>query len=75
MHDITEDFHIFGGTFNANDIAQGSLGNCYLLAALASLQNPRNGEYIRNIFKTQVNINLIFFFINKFRLIMIITYM
>lgn len=55
MHDITSTFQIFGGTFNPNDINQGGLGNCYLMAALASLQNIYDGEYIKKIFKTQTD--------------------
>jgi len=43
MHDITNKFSIFGENVRARDIKQGSLGNCYLLAALASLANIRNG--------------------------------
>jgi len=62
MHDITTDWQIFGGVFQPTDIRQGVLGNCYLLAALASLAVHRNGQYIKDIFITQVknkfNINL-----------------
>ena len=54
MHDLTSDWQIFGGKFQAQDIDQGSLGNCYLLSALASLAVHKNGDYIKNIFVTQV---------------------
>jgi hypothetical protein len=59
MHDITKDWQIFGGDFRATDIHQGALGNCYLLAAFASLAVHKNGEYIKNIFVTQVNTSLL----------------
>ena len=54
MHDVTTDWQIFGGAFRAVDIHQGALGNCYLLAAFASLAVHRNGDYIKNVFVTQV---------------------
>ena len=54
MHDLTSDWQIFGGAFQAQDIDQGSLGNCYLLSALASLVVHKNGDYIKNVFVTQV---------------------
>ena len=57
MHDVSNNFQIFGGTFNPTDIHQGSLGNCYLLAAFASLATVRNGEVIKKAFVTQVKNN------------------
>lgn len=59
MHDLTSDWQIFGGKFQAQDIDQGSLGNCYLLSALASMVVHKNGEYIKNVFVTQVIYNFI----------------
>lgn len=71
MHDITPDWQIFGGNFQALDVNQGSLGNCYLLSALASMAVQRNGEYIKNIFITQVFIyillNYLIYIIGVFR--------
>ena len=55
MHDINPEFRIFkDGSLNNVDIHQGSLGDCYLLAAFASLVNIRNGEIIKNLFETKV---------------------
>ncbi len=62
MHDITTSWQIFGGNFSATDIHQGALSNSYLLAALASMAVHKNGQYIKDIFVTQVN----FFSFNKF---------
>ena len=55
MHSISgeNNFKIFK-SFEATDVKQGALGNCYLLAAFASLLRIRNGEVIRNAFITQV---------------------
>lgn len=53
MHDLSSTFSIFAGTFNPEDIGQGSLGNCYLLAALASLTTNDNFNFIKNAFITQ----------------------
>ena len=55
MHKVTPKFEIFGGVFQATDIHQGSLGNCYLLAALASMSIHRNGQYIKDVFITKVH--------------------
>lgn len=53
MHSITDKFKIFGDSIKATDIKQGSLGNCYSLAAYASLANIRNGTMIKDIFITK----------------------
>lgn len=53
MHDVTPKFRIFGDTITPTDIHQGSLGNCYLLAAFASLANIRDGELIKDVFETK----------------------
>jgi hypothetical protein len=56
MHDISSEFRIFTeGSLNNFDIHQGSLGNCYLLAAFASLVNIRGGEIIKDLFETKVD--------------------
>lgn len=59
MHDVSNNFQIFGGTFNPTDIHQGSLGNCYLLASLAALTIHKNGSYIKDVFLTKVKIKKI----------------
>lgn len=65
MHSLVKNFNIFSKGISAHDIGQGSLGDCYLLAAIASLANRLDGEAIRNMFVTKV-INIIFFFLIYF---------
>ena len=50
MHDISSKFHIFSNDTSALDIGQGGLGDCYLLAAFASLANRNNGSVLKNMF-------------------------
>jgi hypothetical protein len=50
MHDIKPEFHIFGTDIRPLDIGQGGLGDCYFLAAMASLANIRGGEPIKQVF-------------------------
>lgn len=52
MHDVSKDFKIFN-QFDTTDVKQGALGDCYLLAAFASLIGIRKGEVLRNAFITQ----------------------
>lgn len=54
MHDCASEFHIFSNHVGATDIHQGALGNCYALAAYASLAQIDNGWYVRNVFETKV---------------------
>ena len=56
---MTKNFSIYSDDISPLDIGQGGLGDCYLLAAYASLANRKNGESIKNIFMTKV-FNLIF---------------
>ena len=50
MHEISKNFHIFSQETSAVDIGQGGLGDCYLLAAFASLANRNNGSVLKNMF-------------------------
>ncbi len=50
MHDISKNFHIFSHKNLAVDIGQGQLGDCYLLAAFASLANRNNGSVLKQMF-------------------------
>lgn len=56
MHDISPNFHIFSEETSALDIRQGSLGDCYLLAAFASLANRNNGSVLKEMFFDVVRI-------------------
>ena len=56
MHDISKNFHIFSEETSALDIGQGGLGDCYLLAAFASLANRKNGSVLKNMFVDIVKI-------------------
>jgi len=50
MHYLSSKFQIFSNETSALDIQQGSLGDCYLLAAFASLANRDNGAVLKNMF-------------------------
>lgn len=50
MHDISPDFHVFSQETSALDVGQGGLGDCYLLAAFASLANRNNGSVLKEMF-------------------------
>ena len=54
MHDLTKNFHIFSNDTSALDVGQGALGDCYLLAALASLANRKNGTVLKEMFDNEV---------------------
>lgn len=54
MHDLTNKFHIFSDETSVYDVGQGGLGDCYLLAAFASLANRKNGSAIKEMFMTKV---------------------
>lgn len=54
MHDLTKNFHIFSNDTSALDVGQGALGDCYLLAALASLANRKNGSVLKEMFDNEV---------------------
>lgn len=50
MHDISPNFHVFSQETSALDVGQGGLGDCYLLAAFASLANRNNGSVLKEMF-------------------------
>ena len=60
MHSISSRFHIFSNDTSALDIGQGALGDCYLLAAFASLANRNNGSILKSMFTDLVH-TFIFF--------------
>lgn len=47
---MSKNFHIFSNDTSALDVGQGGLGDCYLLAAFASLANRNNGSVLKNMF-------------------------
>ena len=54
MHECANNFEIFKQNISVNDIHQGKLGDCYLLAAFSALANIDQGYYIKNAFETKV---------------------
>ena len=54
MHDLSDKFQIYSNQIASTDIHQGALGDCYLLAAFASLVNVDKGYYINHLFESNV---------------------
>lgn len=71
MHDIDKNFHIFSEETSALDVGQGSLKDCYLLSAFASLANRNNGSVLKNMFMDVVS-KVVFCISSKFAIIFLL---